>query len=394
MTTRCLTRQVANHVTLPHLLSAVSCNVRLHTAPTYLDLPERQSTTAPGNSNAATQQAATPAASQHNQSGNTEGKVLQVPRSEHGSGLQGRAGTLTGSAQGLQAHQQRRSPTDQGPGTGTPRQHQSRGDFTDRRGSHDRAAGGAQDWRPSSNRLDVQSQRASTPQGSNFRGQPNMTGQASGSRPAFIDRSKPGQGPRPAFIDRSQGTRPAFIDRSKPDQASRPAFIDRSGAAHRHNMPDQRQRPAWQTNRQGPHSQQGRPAPGNMQMPLPEVPDADDPDQQAFQDSNRKTRTRRATTSSSFRTERAAPGSRAGGPTRGAQANIPAAFDDDLDSEYDGEQQEGVSENFLERMEYTPRGVPASWKDHIQDDEVRHHGPARNSACNTCSAAFLSAARS
>lgn len=194
-------------------------------------------------------------------------------------------------------------------------------------------------------------------------------------------------GPRPAFIDRS-GPRPAFIDRSKPDQGSRPAFIDRSGAAQRNDMPDQRRRSAWQTNRQGPQSQQGRPAAGNLRMPLPDVPDPDDPDQQAFDESSRRTRARKATPPSSFRTERSAPGNRASAPARGTQGSIPAAFDDDMDSEFDGEQQEGVSENFLERMQYNPRGVPASWKDTIQDIEVTHRAPALILACNTCSAAF------
>lgn len=361
MAARCLTRHVANHVTMSHLMSAVGCNVQLHTASTCLDSPEFQKRNAPGGSNIGALKTATPAATQHYHNGGTGGEVPQaeVLGRDLRHGLPARARTPMASAQGQQAQQQRRSLSDDAPRTGTQREHQSRGDFADRRGSRDRAARGAQDWRPTSNLLDVQSQRPSTTQGSsNFRGQPKVTGPAAGSRPAFIDRS----GPRPAFVDRSQ-----------PGRGPRPAFIDRSGAAHRKDMPDQRQRSAWQTHQQGSQSQQGRPAPSNMRMPLPDVPDDDDSEQQAFDEPTRRTRARKAAPSSSFRTERTAPGSRAGGPARGAQANIPAAFDDDMDSELDREQQEGVSENFLERMQYNSRGVPASWKDTIQDAEVRHH---------------------
>ena len=366
MAARFLTRQVANHVTMSHLMPAVGFNVQLHTAAAQLDSPDSQISTAPNK--VGDQQAATPAESQHNQS---KGELPQAAAAETSRRYNWpeRGHTPAGSGRVQRAAQQREVNP---PGRGTPRDYQLHSESNDRQASHGRTRMSAQGSQAYSNRLGVQPQRSSAPQSSsNFGGQPDMSGPASGLRPAFVDRS----GSRSAFIDRSkpdQGPRPAFIDRSKPDQAPRPAFIDRSGAANRNDMADQRHR---QPHRAGPHSQQGRPAPGNARMPMPDVPDPDDPDQHAFDESRRRSRTRKATPSS-FRTERGAPGSnlRGGGPAKGSQGINPAVLDDDADSLLGyTDEKDAVSENFLERMQYNPRGVPASWKDEIQDMQVRRH---------------------
>ena len=363
---RFLTRQIANHVTMSHAMPAVGCTMQIHTVPVYLDMPGSQVRNAP--SDIGDQEPAAPAESQHHQSEIIKGKLPQASAGET-SGRYGwpeRGHTPAGRGRVQQLDQQRQVTTDQHPGRGTPREQQSRSEANDLKVSHSEPfhpRARSQRWQPPSNRSDMQSQRSGAAQGnSNFRGQPDMTGPASGPRPAFVDRS---------------GSRPAFVDRSKPDQGSRPAFIDRSGAANRNDMPNQRPRQQdWQTNRPGPQSQQGRPAPGNSRMPLQDAaPDPDDPDQQAFSESRRRGRVRKVTPSSS-RTERAAPGNslRGGGPAKGTQFFNPAALVDDIEAASGAnDQEDAVAENFLERQQYNPRGVPASWKDEIQDIEVSHH---------------------
>ena len=386
MATRFLTRQIANHVTISHAMPAVGCTMHLHTVPAYLDMPGSQVRHAPGD--IGDQESAAPAESQHHQSGIIKGKLPQA--AAHGCyGWPERGHTPVDRERGQQIDQQRRMTTDQHPGRGIPREQQPRSEVNDMQVSHGESfhpRARSQRWQPHSNRSDVQSQRSSASQGnSNFRGQPDLTGPASGPRSAFIDRS----GSRPAFIDRSKpdrGPRPAFIDRSRSDQGPRPAFIDRSGAANKIDMPGQRPRQQdWQTNRPGPYSQQGRPTPGNARMPLQDAaPDPDDPDQQAYSESRRRARVRKVTPSSS-RTERAAPGNslRGGGPAKGTQFFNPAALGDDIEAASGpNDQEDAVAENFLERQQYNPRGVPASWKDEIQDIEVSHH---EFSLQNTCS---------
>ena len=376
MAARILTRQITNHA-MTHAMPALGCTMQLHTVPVYLDLPGSQVRDAPGD--VGDQEFATPAESQYNQSGITKGKLPQAAAAETNAryGWSERKHTPAGSGRGQQADQQRQVTTDQHPGRGTSREQQPRSEVNDTQvsqGQPFRSRARSQGWQPPSNRSDVQSQRSGAPEGSsNLRGQPDMTGSASGPRPALIDRS----GSRPAFIDRSkpdQGLRPAFIDRSKPDQGSRPAFIDRRAAANTGQSPRQQD---WRTNRSGPQSQQGRPAPGNARTPLPDAaPDPDDPDQQAYSESRRRAHVRKVTPSPS-RTERAAPGSslRGGGPAKGNQFNFnPAALGDDIEPASGANEQEDiVSENFLERQQYNPRGVPASWKEEIQDIEVNHY---------------------
>ena len=135
-------------------------------------------------------------------------------------------------------------------------------------------------------------------------------------------------------------------------------------------MADQRQRSA----RQAPPRQQGRPIPGNA--PLDE-PDPDDPNQQAYNDTKSK-RARsqlaaRRVTPGPARTERAAPGAnlRGGGPAKGIHLTAPPyGFDVDTANGVDAVEDESVSEDYLERIEHNPRGVPASWREEIQDPEV------------------------
>ena len=381
MAARFLTRQIANHATMSHAMPALSCTMQLHTVPVYLGLPGSQVRDAPDD--IGDQAVATPAESQHIESGITKGKLSQAAAAETNTryGWPKRSYTPAGSGRGQQADQHRQVTTDQHPDRGTSREQQPRSEVNDTQVSQGRpfpSRARSQGGQPPSNRSDVQSQRSGAPQGSsNFGGQPDRTGPASGPRPAFIDRS----GSRPAFTDRSkpdQGPRPAFIDRSKPDQGSRPAFIDRSGAANRNDMPGQRPRQQdWRANRPGPQSQQGRPAPGSARMPLPHAaPDPDDLDQQAYNESRRRARVRKVTPSPS-RTERAAPGSslRGGGPAKGNQFNFnPAALGDDIEpASGPNDQEDAVPQDFLERQRYNPRGVPASWKDEIQDIEVNHY---------------------
>lgn len=377
MATRVLARQVANNLH-PHLIPAVGSTTQLHTIPVCFDSLVRHAPHDAGN-----QQTATPAESQHNQSRVTHGKLPQAVAHEtkamRGSPTPGQ--TLAGSLQGQQSEQQRQVTTDQHPGRGTSReqQQQRRGD-TDMQGRQAGPSARSQRWQPPANRSDMQSQGPGAAQrgSSNFRGQPDK-----GPRPAFIDRSgaadsfnrQPDRGPRPSFIDRS-GAADSF--RGQPDTGLRPAFIDRSGAADGNRMPNQRARQqAWQANRPGPQSQQNRPAPGNARMPLPEAaPDPDDPDQQAYSESRRRSRVRKVTPSST-RTERPAPGSnlRGGGPAKGSQFFNPAMLGDDIESVSgpNDQEEDTVAENFLERQQYNPRGVPASWKDFIQDIEASHH---------------------
>ena len=376
MAARFLTRPIASHLAISHAMPAVGWTMYSYAVPAYLDMPGSHVQ----NGEIGDQETATPPVSQHEQSRETKGKLPPAAAAEiHARFGWAESGhTLAGSGRGQQAYQQRQMTTDQHPGRGTSREQQPRSevnDMQDSRGGQFRPKARSQRWQPPSDRSDMQSQRSGAPQGrSNFRGHPDMTGPAPGTRPAFVDRS---------------GSRPAFIDRSKPDQGPRPAFIDRSGAADRNDMPGQRSRQQdWQTsqprsNRPGPQFQQGRPAPGNARMPLQDAaPDPDDPDQQAYSESRRRTHVRRATPSSS-RTERAAPGSslRGGGPAKGTQFFNPAALGDDIESSFGpDDQQDAVSENFLERQQYNPRGVPASWKDEIQDIEVSHHGACQKPA--------------
>ena len=341
MAARFLTRPIASHLAISHAMPAVGWTMYSYAVPAYLDMPGSHVQNAPGE--IGDQETATPPVSQHEQSRETKGKLPPAAAAE----IHARFGwpesghTPAGSGRGQQAYQQRQMTTDQHPGRGTSREQQPRSevnDMQDSRGGQFRPKARSQRWQPPSDRSDMQSQRSGAPQGSsNFRGHPDMTGPAPGTRPAFVDRS---------------GSRPAFIDRSKPDQGPRPAFIDRSGAADRNDMPGQRSRQQdWQTsqprsNRPGPQFQQGRPAPGNARMPLQDAaPDPDDPDQQAYSESRRRTHVRRATPSSS-RTERAAPGSslRGGGPAKGTQFFNPAALGNDIESSFGpDDQQDAVS---------------------------------------------------
>lgn len=350
---RVLTRQVANHLST-HLIPAVGSTTQLHTVSAGLDSLVRN---APHDAD--NQHTATPAESQHNQSRTAQCKLPPAVAHETNAiyGWPRPGHTLAGSSHGHQSDQQRQVTTDQHPGRGTSREQQPRRGDTDTQGRHVGSNARSQRRQPPSNRSDMQSQGPGAPQrgSSNFRGQPDR-----GSRPAFIDRS---------------GTADGF--RGQPDRGLRPAFIDRSGAADGNRMPNQRPRQqTWQANRPGPQSQQSRPAPGNARMPLPEAaPDPDDPDQQAYSESRRRSRVRKATPSST-RTERPAPGSnlRGGGPAKGSQFFNPAVLGDDIESASGpNDQEDTVAENFLERQQYNPRGVPASWKDFIQDVEASHH---------------------
>ena len=384
MAARFLARQIASYAAMSPEMPAVGCIVHLHTVPAYFDLPGSDVR----NDDIGDRNTATPAKPQHNQSGITKGTLPQAAAAETNAryGWPERGHTPADSGRGQQADQQRQVTTDQHRGRSTSREQQPRSEVSDTQVSHDgpfRSRATSQRWQHPSNRSDMQSHRSGAPQGSsNFRGQPDMTSPASGPRPAFIDRS----GSRPAFIDRSkpdQGPRPAFSDRSKPDQGSRSAFVDRRGASNRNDMPGQRSRQQdWQTNqprpnRPAPESQQGRPAPGNARMPLQDAaPDPDDPDQQAYSESRRRNRVRKVSPSPS-RIERAAPGSslRGGGPAKGTQFFNVAALGDDIEpASGPNDEEDAVSENFLERQQYNPRGVPASWKDEIRDVEVGHHG--------------------
>ena len=375
MATRVFTRQVANHLST-HLIPAVGSTTQLHTVPACLDSLVRN---APHDANEL--HAAAPAESQHKQSRVVaQGKLPQAVHETNAMYGWPRPGaTLAGSLHGQQSSQQRQVTTDQHTGRGTSREQQPRRGDTDMQGRHAGSSARFQRWQPPSNRSDMQSQGPGAQQrgSNNFRGQPDR-----GPRPAFVDRSgaadgfrgQPDRGLRPAFIDRS-GSADSF--RGQPDTGLRPAFIDRSGAGDGNRMPNQRPRQqAWQANRPGPQSRQNRPAPGNARMPLPEAaPDPDDPDQQAYSESRRRSRVRKATPSST-RTERPAPGSnlRGGGPAKGSQFLNPAVLGDDIESASSpNDQEDTVAENFLERQQFNPRGVPASWKDLIQDVEASHH---------------------
>ena len=57
-----------------------------------------------------------------------------------------------------------------------------------------------------------------------------------------------------------------------------------------------------------------------------------------------------------------------------AQAlGMPVPMDpDDMDSIQEGDDADMASENRLARSQHNPRGVPASWKDEIEDMDVRN----------------------
>ncbi len=111
-----------------------------------------------------------------------------------------------------------------------------------------------------------------------------------------------------------------------------------------------------------------------------DTPDPDDPDQshKAF-DARRRTRSQseRRITPSPARTERGRPGAsiRGGGPAKSPQMQgkafgmpVPVDAEDMADGPEDEDGQ--VSENMLTRLRHSAKGVPASWKDEIQDVEV------------------------
>ena len=346
MAARFSTRQVATQLTSSQLLPAIRYSVSLHTAVSCLD----PSDTSLNSSDDAAQQKPAASAEVHQ-----PGVVRTAEQQQAAYSGAGRAARH-------ESGQQRQFQDDQDPGSGPQRTswYQPRGQ-----------SGGLQ--------RDPLSQR----QGSgSLRGTPSKSGPNQGPRPAFIDRSNSNQGPRPAFIDRSslnQGPRPAFIDRSgssnqtaMADQRQRPARQARQAPPTA--MADQRQRPARQA-RQAPPRQQGRPIPGNAVMDEPAEPD--DPIQAYNDTRSKRARSQlaaRRVTPGPARTEWGAPGAnlRGGGPAKGTHLTTPP-IDDDEDDDANTQRDEGlgfVSEDFLERIQNNPRGVPASWRELVQDPEV------------------------
>ena len=133
-------------------------------------------------------------------------------------------------------------------------------------------------------------------------------------------------------------------------------------------------RQPWQSGH--PHLGMGPPGGGNDFDP-------DDP-QHNDREPRRKVKSNsgRRVSPSPIRTEREAPGVniRGGGPAKGPQMRrasalgVPDELDaDDLGEDQSEEEEEGaaVPENMLTRLQYNNKGVPASWKDEIQDVEVR-----------------------
>ena len=111
--------------------------------------------------------------------------------------------------------------------------------------------------------------------------------------------------------------------------------------------------------------------------------DPDDPQQNDREPRRRlKSNSGRRVSPSPTRTERESPGVniRGGGPAKGPQMRrasalgVPDELDPDyLDHDQSEEEEEGaaVPENMLTRLQHNIQGVPASWKDEIQDIEVR-----------------------
>ncbi len=111
--------------------------------------------------------------------------------------------------------------------------------------------------------------------------------------------------------------------------------------------------------------------------------DPDDPQHNDREPRRRlKSNSGRRVSPSPTRTEREPPGVniKGGGPAKGPQMRrasalgVPDELDaDDLGDDQSEEEEEGaaVPENMLTRLQYNNKGVPASWKDEIQDVEVR-----------------------
>ncbi len=111
--------------------------------------------------------------------------------------------------------------------------------------------------------------------------------------------------------------------------------------------------------------------------------DPDDPQHNDREPRRRlKSNPGRRVSPSPTQTEREPSGAnvRGGGPAKGPQMRrasalgVPDELDaDDLGDDQSEEEEEGaaVPENMLTRLQYNNKGVPASWKDEIQDVEVR-----------------------
>ncbi|KAL0033179.1 hypothetical protein WJX79_008129 [Trebouxia sp. C0005] len=109
--------------------------------------------------------------------------------------------------------------------------------------------------------------------------------------------------------------------------------------------------------------------------------DPDDPHQNDREPRRRlKSNSGRRVSPSPTRTERGPPGAniRGGGPAKGPQMRLASALGvpdeldpDDLDHDQSEEEEEraAVPENMLTRLQHNIQGVPASWKDEIQDVE-------------------------
>ena len=388
MAARFLSRRVATHVSSSQLIPAAGCSFSLHTVVACLDTPASASDSRhPAAVSKPTAKSDTPRNLETDPARSfdeQEAARNQTQASLPSNGpARGRA--PPGSEGNRDFGRQRQFAGDRGPPFAPQRNYQPRGQFGDtqrefpqrdsqprgqfneNRRDFDRPSNNSQrNWRAPSDRPDSQHQRPNPALrrqgGGAFRASPTRPDSEPSTRPVFIDRSNTNSGPRPAFVARSS-----------PNQAPRPAFVDRSQLVNRDSSPNRRQQPAWQA-RRAPPPQQGRPVPSSAPM---DEEDPDDPQSMARPARGKRYRSqmeaRGRASPSSARTERSAPGAdlRGGGPAKGPRDISPAvAFDADMAFQDSEQMDEGASENFLERMQHNPQGVPASWKDEIQDIEV------------------------